>query len=543
MIETYTLKFLDLFRPVFRLFRIDYPVMRKILQMKLKMDGRRVPTVFQAQKEQKGNQFLKSLGIYALFGLTTIPFVFFGENYLFWTSLMFGVTMFILGTTMISDYSSVLLDVRDKVILNTKPISLRTINVAKMIHISIYLLLLLVAFSGIPSLVILGKFGILFFLIYVIELILLGFFIIALTALVYIFILRFFSGEKLKDMINYMQIGLTAGIFIGYQVLIRAFEFVELDFTYVFSWWHVFIPPIWFGAPFELLMNQNVTTPFILLSLLAILIPIGSLFIYFMLMPAFEQNLEKLMEDTGKAKQKKFRLRSLFSRLICTDEEQKYFRFSSIMMSQEREFKLKVYPALGMSIIFPFIMIFNQLSTITLKEVGEGKTYLVIYFCNLIIASVIHMLKFSGNYKGSWLLKAIVPIEDRGTYYRAAIKAFFVKIYIQIFIFISAIFVSIFSVRIIPDLLIIFISAILISVITFLIVDNGTFPFSQPFEFAQEGSNVVMLILLMVVVAIFAGVHFMFTFVTYGVWIYFIVLSVITLITWKMAFAKKRFVV
>ncbi|MFZ3579918.1 hypothetical protein [Virgibacillus sp. DJP39] len=76
-------------------------------------------------------------------------------------------------------------------------------------------------------------------------------FIIAFTALIYIVTLQFFSGERLKDIINFVQIILSVGIVLGYQVLARSFEIIDLAVSYSFSWWHVFIPPIWFGAPFE----------------------------------------------------------------------------------------------------------------------------------------------------------------------------------------------------------------------------------------------------------------------------------------------------
>src|SRR5690625_6690496 len=94
------------------------------------------------------------------------------------------------------------------------------------------------AFIGVPSLVILARHGIAFFGLFLVMLLLLVLFIIALTALIYIFILRFFNGERLKDIINYVQILLSVSIFIGYQVLIRSFDFVDFDFIYDFSWWH-----------------------------------------------------------------------------------------------------------------------------------------------------------------------------------------------------------------------------------------------------------------------------------------------------------------
>ena len=55
-----SLRFLDLFKRLFIKFGIDYVVMRKILQVKLTMDQRRVPTMFNGAKKKEGNNFLKS---------------------------------------------------------------------------------------------------------------------------------------------------------------------------------------------------------------------------------------------------------------------------------------------------------------------------------------------------------------------------------------------------------------------------------------------------------------------------------------------------
>lgn len=67
-------------------------------------------------------------------------------------------------TSMISDFSSVLLDVRDRSILSTKPIATKTVNAAKFMHIFIYLAYLTIALTTIPLLVGLFTQGIIFFL-------------------------------------------------------------------------------------------------------------------------------------------------------------------------------------------------------------------------------------------------------------------------------------------------------------------------------------------------------------------------------------------
>src|SRR5690625_7070582 len=82
MSESKTLRALDMFRPLFQSLRIDYPVMRQIVEVKLLMDSRRTPTVFAgSKKKENANQFIKSLGIYMLYSLIVLPFIW-GDAYM-----------------------------------------------------------------------------------------------------------------------------------------------------------------------------------------------------------------------------------------------------------------------------------------------------------------------------------------------------------------------------------------------------------------------------------------------------------------------------
>ncbi|WHT48787.1 hypothetical protein QNH10_03305 [Sporosarcina thermotolerans] len=78
MNEFRALALLSKFKWIFVKIGIDYRAMETILRMKLTMDGRRTPTIFNGQKKKEGNQFLKSLWIYGLYGLMIIPFMLFG---------------------------------------------------------------------------------------------------------------------------------------------------------------------------------------------------------------------------------------------------------------------------------------------------------------------------------------------------------------------------------------------------------------------------------------------------------------------------------
>ncbi|QUW20597.1 hypothetical protein JSQ81_12110 [Sporosarcina sp. Marseille-Q4063] len=529
-----SLQFLRLFKGLFDKFGIDYDALQKILSIKLTMDQRRVPTIFNASKKKEGNHFFKSLWIYALYGLILVPFMLLGTNYIFQMSLVFGMIIFIIMTSMISDFSTVLLDVRDKNILNTKPINGRTISAAKIVHVMIYMTVITGAFVAIPLLVSLFKHGILFSIVFFIDLIFTLLFVVVLTALIYLFVLRFFDGERLKDIINYVQIMLSVGVIVGYQILIRAFNVVDFDIIYSFSWWHIFIPPLWYGATFDLAMYQNFMGPLIVLAVLGFVIPVIAIFLYARLMPSFERNLEKLLSDTGKERKKNW-LENVWANLLCRSKEERlFFRFAMTMMKKEREFKLKVYPGIGIALVFPFIFIFTELSERSLADISTGRTFLFIYFCNFLIPMTVHMLKFSGSYKGSWLLKA-APIKNKSVAYSGTLKAFLVKLYLPVFLLLSVVFTWIYTLNVIPELAAVLLGGILQTLITYKMINNETYPFSNSFEFAQETDGFKMF-MLSIFTGVFVIAHLISTFINYGVYIYIAVLLIFIVLGWRIVF-------
>ncbi|MFE8695990.1 hypothetical protein ACFYKT_06460 [Cytobacillus sp. FJAT-53684] len=533
-----TLKLLDRFEKVFSSFGVDYKIMRKILQVKLTMDGRRVPTIFSQNAKKKdqesNNQYIKSLWIYVLFGLFMIPFVLMDDNYLFQMSLFFGIFTFFVMTSMIADFSSVLLDIRDRNILFPKPVDRKTVNTAKMVHVAIYLSFLTIALVSIPLFVGLVKNGLLFFLVSTLNIILIDLLIIGLTALIYLFILRFFDGEKLKDIINYVQIGLSLMIMIGYQLLIRSFQFIDLSVSLEPQWWQIFIFPMWFGANIEMIMNGSFQLFNLLFTALGISIPLLSIWIYMRFNHVFEENLQKLTYH-GKAKEnKQSKLRQLLLTVICqSKEERAYFRFASSMMKNERDFKLKVYPSLGFSIVIPFLFIMNGFDT-NLNDLSTSKSYLSIYFSLIIIPTIMILLKFSGKYKGAWIYR-VAPIQQLKPIFSGTIKAFIFRLYLPVYLLISAVFLAVFGVRVLPDLIIVFINAIIYAVICFMILKKSI-PFSESIDQYNQNSNSAIVFGLMLFVALFAGLHFVSTLFSYGIYVYMVIAIICLVVLWKLAF-------
>ncbi len=532
------LQLLDKMQFIFRKMGIDYSIMRQILHIKLTMDERKVPTIFNQNKKDQKNSYFKSLWIYALYGLILIPFMGFGDNYHFQMSIAYGIVIFIVMTTLISDFSSVLLDVRDKSILSTKPINAKTINAAKILHILIYLTYLTIALTAIPLLVSLFTQGILFFLLTVFALIFINIFIVVLTTILYIVILRFFDGEMLKDIINYVQIGLSLVLMIGYQVLIRSFEFVNLEMVVTFKWWSIFIIPMWFAAPYELILNGNNSYFTLVGTIFSVFIPLISIGLYITLIPTFERNLQKLLSTSKSKKERKSRLKDYFLSFICrTSEEKAFYRFASLMMKQERDFKLKVYPSLGFSFVIPFIFMFNMMRSDHV-DYSTSISYLNIYFSMLIIPSAVMMLGHSAKYKAAWIYK-VFPIKDYTDLQKGSLKAFLIKLYIPLYLVLSIVFCFIYGPRIIPDLLIVLVASCLYTIICYMGFENKV-PFTKPFDEIGDGQSWKALILF-IPLGILAFIHYLLaTSISYGTFIYFFVLVIVNFISWKFLFKRAK---
>ena len=540
MKDFFILKILDRFKFIFKKLNVDYPVLRKNLQIKLLMDTRRLPSniVNNSKNKKEKNYFTMSLFVYAFMGLLLfVPLVVYIDNLFTLMSIIFSILLFLIASTVIAEFSSVLLDIRDKTIILTKPVDNKTLSIAKFIHVLIYLssitlsltapliIALFIKFLVIETFI----FSLLFIIVLFIEFILLNLFIIVVTTLFYIFIIRYLSGEKLKDIINYVQILLTITLVVGYQIVIRIFPFNKfLNFDFSAKWYHSFLPPLWFGAPFEVLFNQEYDIIYLIMFSLLIVVPLVAFIIYLKLIPKFEESLLKYHSyDNKQYKIKKWHI----PKILVKKEEQPFYKFSSLLMKREREFKLRVYPSLGFSIIVPFLFIFQGVSV----DINYYH-FFSIYFCALMIPPVVLTLSYSSNYKGAWVYYSL-PINNLNLVVKGTLKAFIIRLLLPVFIIESIIFIYLLGTKIIIDLVV-----VLLVFNAFVAVcsklSGNKLPMSQSIENISKGQG-MFIFLSMMILSFFALVHFIISYFTYGIYIYCLFLLLFNFLIWKISFRKK----
>ena len=205
------------------------------------------------------------------------------------------------------------------------------------------------------------------------------------------------------------------------------------------------------------------------------------------------------------------------------------------MISQERDFKLKVYPSLGFSIVIPFLFLYSGTNFEEI-EFGTSSSYLTIYFTMINIPTIIFMLRYSGKYKGAWIFTTL-PVSDFYAYYKGSLKAVIIKLYLPIYFLLSIVFVFLFGIRIIPDLLVVFLSAFFYAIVCYQLLDKQI-PFSMSFE---SGGNQQSwrLFLLLIPLPILAGIHYISISLPFGVYIYGLLLFLVNLLSWRKMKSKQ----
>src|ERR1700743_1175434 len=250
------LRFVSFFYPFLARTGVDTDQLNEILRVKLLMDNRRPKPMFAARKNAKngGQQspwmvsfFTILMGVFiglVLF-LNGMPYV--GETY------YFIIFMVLMSLTLISDFTSVLIDPRDQFILLPRPVNDRTVAVARILHISIYIMRLALL-QGIGGIIIIGFIdGPLAAPLFFIQILEATFLSIFTVNIIYLVLMRFVSPQKFKDIISYFQIGFSVLIFATYYLLPKLINVSALaDISLLSHWWAYVIPPVWIAALNEL---------------------------------------------------------------------------------------------------------------------------------------------------------------------------------------------------------------------------------------------------------------------------------------------------
>jgi len=336
-----------------------------------------------------------------------------------YTRIMMFFGMTILGMIMLVDFGVTLIVPDDTVILGWRPVSSRTYFAVRVTNTLLFIAAFALALFTIPAIA--GAFArgssVWFPFVFLPCTLLAAVFITGIIAASYAILLRWFSQERFRDTVNYLQVGMMILLLVGSQIgprlereKFRHAGTALLD-TAQWSVWDI-LPPRWFAAPAEAFVSGwNVRL--VSLSVLA-LVSTFALFVFLLrsLSLSYLENISGARVSpagTRNPLRTGLQWETTVERFFHAGEEKAMFDFIRKVATRDRQIRLRLYPTLVYFLILPLFM-FTSSSELT----GLLARIAPLVMLTLPSTVILQLLPYAGESQGSWVFElAGLPAADR----------------------------------------------------------------------------------------------------------------------------------
>jgi ABC-2 type transport system permease protein len=432
----------------------DVNHLRAILKVKLMLDDRRPLTMGRQQAKKKPTRYMTALSVFlsAVIGfMYVMPLML--EDIFMGLWLYFSVFLLMLSFMLISDFSTVLFDTRDKTIILPRPINERTLLLSRLLHMFIYLFRIVVPMSlggWITLGAIKGWTAAIWFPFAVLMLTIVALFLVNAC---YLLVLRFSKPNKFKDIINYFQIFSSVLFFACVYLMPRAADsqgfkqLIHSDYP-----WAKFTPTYWIAASWSWIQNDPLWSATKWLSILAIVGPMILVWLTVKyLSPSFAKRIGSIDTVSSEAppiqsvqKIKSSLSNPLYLRLANLLNKNPLgkagFCIAWLQTGRSRNFKMRVYPVFAfVPVYFFYLITLNRSKSIseTWENLSTTKTHiLLLYMTSFVVMNLLAMLVHTDQYKSSWIYYSS-PIEKPGSVMNGAFKGVWIKYFVPMYALVS----------------------------------------------------------------------------------------------------------
>lgn len=504
---------------------IDVLKLENILQYKLLMDDRR-PSSMDMVKMRAGSspkKAVKSSSISVVILNAVMGSVFLiafgvGKDNVTHLTVYFSLFVIYLSMLLISDFTSVLIDVRDNFIIIPKPVDGKTVVSARLMHIFIHLIKTVFPLAIPANIYLVLNENFMAGLIFPLVILFVTIFTIFLINATYIFILVITTPEKFKNVLLYIQILFAILVYASSQLLPRYIDKIGyLNFNMSQLKWAIFLPFYWFACLFNGLFTLHASYFEMISALLAIFIPLVSILIVIVyLAPYFNQKLSMIAGSEGfnLPKLKKRPLQKFgnwLASLMTTNPTEKVgFLFSWNMMARSRDFKMKVYPNVGYILVMfvgLILQIFRDLDKTNSERVDqESGIIFIMYVSTILLLGANHQISYSEKFKASWMFFSS-PTKNPGQILSGTLKAVFCQFQFIVVLTQTLIVLLFFGTTMIPNLILGVLNQILITY-AFAVIGTKYIPFSVNVENSQKSGMFIRVVIQFVLFAIIGTIHY-----------------------------------
>ncbi len=534
---------------VYQKFGVDIPHLKAILVAKLTIDDRTATGLYKARSGSKDSDAsfatLFTMVISLVMGLIFL-FVFAYEDDLTRMTMFFTLYGFMLAMFLITDFSHILIDVKDNYIILPKPVSSQTFLMARMLHIVIHLMKILVPLSLPGWIAIWISRGIWGAVVFIPVLILLTMLTFALVNAVYLLIMRVFSPARINSIITSVQIGFSILLYGSFQLLPRIINESVIDQVNLRSIEMMWIfPSFWMAAGWLYFYSFARDSTLIIGAVVTVIAPLLGVWVMIrFLAPAFFRKLsmisagkrEEATIDAGivKAKRKDTGFLEPLSRIFTSvGVEREAFLFTWRMMGRVREFKMKVYPQIGYLIVLFLMMVIGNSDKFDIEELALHTSKIkllilsVIYLSCIIYIGAIFQMPYYDNFKASWVYFS-APLSRPGPILRGALKASLIRFFAPVVVLLMIMGVALFGIGMMPNLVCGLSNVFLISTLySWVVIDR--LPFSVSSKMASQGGTTFRTVFILIALPLFGAPH-------YFLFDYPLVLYCISVVTFSAGF-------
>ena len=305
-------------------------------------------------------------------------------------------------------------------------------------------------------------------------------------------------------------------------------------------------PPFWFAGSWEFLYHHNYSIIIICAFILSIIMPALSIWIvikYFA--PSFNQKLAMISgsdtaESVNQSKAIASSTKKTFAEILANlftkkGAERMGFLHAWYITARSRDFKMRVYPAIGYLLVYMVIMILRSRKDMLQElqnQTTSGKFLFLggIYFISFVIMQALSQIKYSDKYKASFLFYT-TPISVPGQVISGAVKSSIIKFYLPLAVLISLFGILFMGIQILPNLLLGMSNQLCIC---FLIAYVGfvEMPFSRTESITVKSGGFIRGLISMLIPFILATVHYLIFDYTVAV---LILLALSVIAVWLVA--------
>jgi hypothetical protein len=338
----------------------------------------------------------------------------------------------------------------------------------------------------------------------------------------YLLILKITTPQKFQAIISYVQIVFAIVLYASFQLLPRLMKnFEGISFSTNNNPLFLFIPSYWFAAGFSAFAHLKATGSGWIAAAISITLPFASLyFVIKYLAPNFNNKLALINsaspESSKPALRKGVRSRGyprFLSQLLTKGgNERMGFLFTWKMSARSRDFRLKVYPAIGYLLVY-VVIILLQSKSLSLEQIQDesrvGKTVIVtaLYICSYLPMMAISQAIYSDKYKAAWIYFT-TPVITPGLIIRGSIKASIALFFVPMALVVLTAGLFIVGPKVLPNILLGLINQLLLACIA-VYSSHKQLPFSVHQSSQQKAGNFIRGLVILVASGIIGVSHYL----------------------------------